>query len=175
MLSFTPERIDYLPGYAWSSALLEDVDYYTIFLTTEPEVALKDSRFRLIPIIMTNENRDMLKKLLEDCRNANRAAHMLKMETIMRKKTVSRLATIESLLPKENPEKITTYALNRNTLCVICTSETVQTGMDIIVLDTPFSYDSREIDTIYVLQFNEQRTDIIEFFHTAADVLQKQF
>lgn len=68
MLSFAPERVDYLPGYAWNSSLLRDIDYYTIFLTTEPEIALKNSRFRLIPIIMTNENREMLKSILEDCR-----------------------------------------------------------------------------------------------------------
>ena len=32
MLSFAPERVDYLPGYAWNSSLLRDIDYYTIFL-----------------------------------------------------------------------------------------------------------------------------------------------
>lgn len=173
MLSFAPERVDYLPGYAWNSSLLWDIDYYTIFLTTEPEIALKNSRFRLIPIIMTNENREMLKSILEDCRKTNRIQRMARMERITQYKTLSHLEKIEMLLPEEDPAKITTYALNRNTLCVICTTPTVQTGMEIITLDTPFPYDFREISTIKILKFRDDQPGIIEFFHAAADILQK--
>ena len=89
MISFAPERVDYLPGYAWNSSLLRDIDYYTIFLTTEPEIALKNSRFRLIPIIMTNENREMLKSILEDCRKTIRIQRMARMERITQYKILS--------------------------------------------------------------------------------------
>ena len=48
MLSFAPERVDYLPGYAWNSSLLRDIDYYTIFLT---EAAVHDSKaMSLVPV-----------------------------------------------------------------------------------------------------------------------------
>lgn len=172
-MSFAPERVDYLPAYAWNSELLQDVDYYSVFLTTEPEVALKDSRFRLIPIVMTNENRNLLRAQLDECRRMIRTERMEQMQKAIQYKRIPRLTEVTELLPQEDPAAITTYVLNRNTLCVICTSQTVQTGMDIVALDEPFSYDFREISTVKVLRFRETDPGIIEFFHTAADILQQ--
>ena len=173
MLSLTPERVDYLPGYAWNSSLPRDIDYYTIFLTTEPEIALKNNQFRLIPIIMTNENCETLKSILNDCCKTNHIQRMAQMERNIQYKTLSHLEKIELLLPKENPAAITTYALNRNTLCVICTTPTVQTGVEFITLEKPFSYDFIEISTIKILKFKDDEQGIIDFFHEASDILQK--
>lgn len=173
MLSLAPECVDYLPVYAWNSSLSRDLDYYTIFLTTEPEIALKNNQFRLIPVIMTNENHETLKSILDDCCKTNHIQRMARMERNIQYKTLSHLEKIEMLLPKENPAAITTYALNRNTLCVICTTPTVQTGMEMITLEKPFLYDFREISTINILKFKDDQQGIIDFFRAASDILQK--
>ena len=173
MLSLAPECVDYLPVYAWNSSLSRELDYYTIFLTTEPEIALKNNQFRLIPVIMTNENHETLKSILDDCCKTNHIQRMARMERNIQYKTLSHLEKIEILLPKENPAAITTYALNRNTLCVICTTPTVQTGVEIITLEKPFLYDFREISTINILKFKDDQQGIIDFFHAASDFLQK--
>ena len=173
MLSLAPECVDYLPVYAWNSSLSRELDYYTIFLTTEPEIALKNNQFRLIPVIMTNENHETLKSILDDCCKTNHIQRMARMERNIQYKTLSHLEKIEILLPKENPAAITTYALNRNTLCVICTTPTVQTGMEMITLEKPFLYDFREISTINILKFKDDQQGIIDFFRAASDILQK--
>lgn len=173
ILPFIPDRFELLPGYILDKERTYQDDY-DLFLTTEPDVLLKNSNYLLIPVIMTEGNIQMLTDKIEVWVKKYNKSKIQELEKKTDLQTVDHLGDLNMIIPADILNKTTVYALNKKTLLLICTEDTVQTGVTWITLKKCFIYDYKEISQIIFVRFDEKESGIIEYFQTVSRMLQKQ-
>lgn len=169
-----PACFDLLPCYMLEGSETCSLKEYDLLLTTEPEMLIRHKEFLLIPVAITDSD---IRSLKEKIRNWMRRYQQLELEALeenMEVKQLEQLDDLSELLPKAVFEKTTVYALKKDTLVMVYTAPSADTGIQKITLKKRFFYDYKMINQIMIVRFDEAEPGIIEYFKRVSRLLQKQ-
>ena len=160
---FEDVKITTLPGYIYKQET-EIVKEYDLLLTTEAEILLLNTKFHLLPAVMTKGDREAVRNIvLNAIKEISGNKYAVIEEKYLKEEGIFADKKIEV---KENERA---YSLRNGLLLLIKISEDAESSIKSYICEQPCDYNHKQIKRILRVSFNKNDGDIFAFFDYVAE------